>query len=207
MLAGDYTERVEKLFTKLSKIENDYSFYTSLTGSWNELDLEEKNLDYEITFNNLSFDTLEEKMMAMDFQTYLPDDILCKVDRSSMYYSLETRTPFLDQDLVEHAYKLPLNLKIKNGKTKNILRDVLSKHIPVHLFERPKMGFGIPIHDWIRSDLKDWAYQMLFENSKTDSYLPNDLIKKKWDDHQAQKNNNFYELWSVIQLNQWIANQ
>ncbi len=207
MLAGDYTERVEKLFTKLSKIENDYSFYTSLTGSWNELDLEDKNLGYEITFNNLSFETLEEKMMAMDFQTYLPDDILCKVDRSSMYYSLETRTPFLDQNLVEHAYKLPLNLKIKNGKTKNILRDVLNKHVPVHLFERPKMGFGIPIHDWIRSDLKDWAYQMLFENSKTDSYLPSDLIKKKWNDHQAQKNNNFYELWSVIQLNQWIANQ
>ncbi len=207
MLSGNYSERVEKLFIKLSKIENDYSFYTSLTGSWNELELEDKNLDYESTFNNLSFKTLEEKMMIMDFQTYLPDDILCKVDRSSMYFSLETRTPFLNQDLVEHAYKLPLSLKIKNGKTKNILREVLSKHVPAHLFERPKMGFGIPIHDWIRSDLKNWAEQMLFDCSKTDIYLPTDLIRKKWDDHLDNKNNNFYELWSVIQLNQWMANQ
>ena len=98
-------------------------------------------------------------------------------------------------------------MKLKNGVGKLILRGILYKYVPKELIERPKMGFGIPIHDWIRSDLKGWAYQMLFENSKTDSYLPNDLIKKKWDDHQAQKNNNFYELWSVIQLNQWIANQ
>ena len=146
-------------------------------------------------------------MMAMDFQTYLPDDILCKVDRSSMYYSLETRTPFLNQDLVEHAYKLPLGLKITNGKTKNILREVLSKYVPSHLFERPKMGFGIPVHDWIRSDLKDWAAQMLFECPATDAFLPADLVRKKWEDHQSQKNNNFHELWSVIQLNQWMHNQ
>ena len=207
MLSGDYSERVEKLFNKLSKIDNDYSFYTSLTGSWNELELEDINLEHESTFNNLSFKTLEEKMMAMDFQTYLPDDILCKVDRSSMYYSLETRTPFLNQDLVEHAYKLPLGLKITNGKTKNILREVLSKYVPSHLFERPKMGFGIPVHDWIRSDLKDWAAQMLFECPATDTFLPGDLVRKKWDDHQMQKNNNFYELWSIIQLNQWMNNQ
>ena len=207
ILSGNYTERVEKLFTKLSKIENDYSFYASFTGSWNELELNDKNSNFKEIFENSSFKTLEEKMMAVDFQTYLPDDILCKVDRSSMYYSLETRTPFLNQNLVEHAYKLPLNLKIKNGKTKNILRDILNKHVPAHLFERPKMGFGIPIHDWIRSDLKEWSSQMLFDSPKSDCYLPTDLIKKKWDDHQAQKNNNFYELWSVIQLNQWMANQ
>ncbi len=207
MLSGDYSERVEKLFKKLSKINNDYSFYTSLTGSWNELELEDINLEYESTFNSLTFKTLEEKMMLMDFQTYLPDDILCKVDRSSMYYSLETRTPFLNQDLVEHAYKLPLELKITNGKTKNILREILNKHVPSHLFERPKMGFGIPVHDWIRSDLKDWAAQMLFDCPATDSFLPTDLVKKKWEDHQLQKNNNFYELWSIIQLNQWMNNQ
>jgi asparagine synthase (glutamine-hydrolysing) len=207
MLSGDYTERVEKLFNKLSKIGDDYSFYTSLTGSWNELRLEDLNLDYQSTFNNLTFKTLEEKMMAMDFQTYLPDDILCKVDRSSMYYSLETRTPFLNQDLVEQAYKLPLGLKITNGKTKNILREILSKYVPNKMYERPKMGFGIPIPEWLRSDLKDWAAQMLFECPATDQYLPTDIIKSKWDDHQLQKNNNFYELWSVIQLNQWMNNQ
>ena len=207
MMSGDYSERVEKLFNKLSRIENDYSFYSSLTGSWNELSLEDVNLDYQSTFNNLTFKTLEEKMMAMDFQTYLPDDILCKVDRSSMYFSLETRTPFLNQDLVEQAYKLPLELKITNGKTKNILREILSKHVPNHMFERPKMGFGIPIPEWLRSDLKEWAAQMLFDCPATDHYLPTDLIKSKWDDHQSKKNNNFYELWSVIQLNQWINNQ
>ena len=96
---------------------------------------------------------------------------------------------------------------VEYGKTKNILREILNKHIPNHLFERPKMGFGIPIHDWIRSDLKDWASQMLFDCPDSDQYLPTDLIRKKWDDHQAEKNNNFFELWSVIQLNQWMANK
>ena len=146
-------------------------------------------------------------MMAMDFQTYLPDDILCKVDRSSMYFSLETRTPFLNQELIEQAYRLPLGLKISNGKTKNILREVLSKYVPNEMFERPKMGFGIPIPEWLRSDLKDWAAQMLFESPSTSHYLPTDLIKKKWDEHQLKKSNNFYELWSIIQLNQWMNNQ
>ena len=206
-LSGNYSERVEKLFNKLSKIENDYSFYASLTGSWNELMLDEESLNHESIFNNLTFKTLEEKMMAMDFQTYLPDDILCKVDRSSMYFSLETRTPFLNQELIEQAYRLPLGLKISNGKTKNILREVLSKYVPNQMFERPKMGFGIPIPEWLRSDLKDWAAQMLFECPSTSQYLPTDLIKKKWDEHQLQKNNNFYELWSIIQLNQWMNNQ
>jgi len=206
-LSGNYSERVEKLFNKLSKIENDYSFYASLTGSWNELKLEEESLHHESTFNSLTFKTLEEKMMAMDFQTYLPDDILCKVDRSSMYFSLETRTPFLNQELIEQAYRLPLGLKISNGKTKNILREILTKYVPNQMFERPKMGFGIPIPEWLRSDLKDWAAQMLFESPSTSHYLPTDLIKKKWDEHQLKKSNNFYELWSIIQLNQWMNNQ
>ena len=148
-----------------------------------------------------------QKMMAIDTISYLPDDILVKVDRAAMGVSLETRVPFLDHHIFEFVSKIPLTMKLKHGVGKSILRDVLFRYVPKELIERPKMGFGIPIHDWIRSDLRNWAEQMLFDCSKTDIYLPTDLIRKKWDDHLDNKNNNFYELWSVIQLNQWMANQ
>ena len=105
--------------------------------------------------------TIEESMMFADFKTYLPDDILCKIDRSSMYYGLETRTPFIDQDIVNFAHSLPLNFKIYKNISKWILKEILKKYLPEKLFLRPKKGFAIPIRYWLGNELKDWTESLL----------------------------------------------
>ena len=106
-----------------------------------------------------------EAMMVADINCYLPDDILAKVDRASMSVSLETRAPFLDHSIVDFSYRLPLNQKIKNGSGKLILKNLLEKYMPRELFERPKMGFGLPIDEWLRGPLKNWAESMLSTES------------------------------------------
>ena len=100
-------------------------------------------------------------MMFLDTSTYLPDDILVKVDRSSMAASLETRVPFLDHRVVEIALRLSLDQKIRNGKGKRILRKILNKYVPEHLIERPKQGFGIPLAEWLRGPLREWAEKLI----------------------------------------------
>ena len=102
-----------------------------------------------------------EKMMAIDLVSYLPDDILVKIDRAAMGVSLETRVPFLDHHIIEFASQIPLSMKLNNGGGKAILKDVLYGYVPRELIERPKMGFGIPVGDWLRGPLKEWAEELL----------------------------------------------
>ena len=104
-----------------------------------------------------------EKMMANDLVTYLPTDILTKVDRAAMAVSLETRIPFLDPDVIKFSASLPMDYKIKNGVTKLILREILYKHVKKDLIERPKMGFAVPLADWLRGPLQDWAESLLMK--------------------------------------------
>ena len=156
----------------------------------------------------LSSNSLVSKMMYRDTIKYLPDDILVKVDRATMAHSLESRIPLLDHRVVEYAWRLPLSVKYRNGQGKWILRQVLNKYVPEKYFERPKMGFGVPMCDWLSGPLKDWGEALLDENNiRQQGYLNADIIREKWIEHSQGVRNWHSQLWSVLVFQAWLEKQ
>jgi len=155
---------------------------------------------------NLEF--FSELMMAVDMQTYIPDDILVKVDRAAMANGLETRLPLLDPDVFEFAWSLPINMKIRNGFGKWALRKVLYRHVPRELIDRPKQGFSLPIATWLREGLREWAEDLLSEQRlNKDGYLCTHRIRKVWLAHLKGDMDYSSILWSILMFQAWLKDQ
>lgn len=205
-------EKARKLAEVLA-LPDGQQFYRRLTSHWHEpekvvLAGHEPKTMLTDPAQWPKTDSLEHYMMAMDAQTYMADDILTKVDRAAMATSLETRVPMLDHRLVEFAWQLPLHFKIRQGQGKWLLRQVLYRHVPKELIERPKMGFGIPLDQWLRGPLRDWAEQLL--DSKLldqQGYFRSETIRIMWLQHLSGSHNWQYHLWNVLMFQAWLAEQ
>jgi asparagine synthase (glutamine-hydrolysing) len=148
---------------------------------------------------------ITEQMMWLDLTGYLPDDILTKLDRAAMATSLESRVPFLDRGVFDLAWRLPLSAKLHEGTTKWILRQVLYRHVPAELIERPKMGFGFPIGPMLRGPLRPWAESLLDEGRlRRQGLLDPGPIRRAWDLHVRGRRDLAYELWIVLALQAWL---
>ncbi|WP_257282682.1 asparagine synthase (glutamine-hydrolyzing) [Endozoicomonas sp. SESOKO1] len=194
-------------------LNSEQDFYQQLTSHWQKPD--------EVVIGGREPGTLvtdkgswpsaknfEELMMAMDAQTYMSDDILVKVDRAAMSNSLETRVPFLDHRIAELAWRMPLNFKIRQGEGKWLLKQVLFRHVPQSLIERPKMGFAIPLQDWLRGPLREWAESLLGENRlREEGFFRPEPIRTMWVEHLNGSRNHQHCLWDVLMFQAWLEQQ
>jgi asparagine synthase (glutamine-hydrolysing) len=207
-------DKVHKLAERLSHVNDMEGLYRSLVSEWAEpasLLLSENGesvvephslLDYPLPMMDMEQPL---PMMYLDSMTYLPDDILCKVDRAAMACSLETRVPFLDHRVVELAWQLPLNMKVRGNTGKWALRQVLYKYVPKELIERPKAGFAIPIGQWLCGPLRDWADDLISEKRLyKDGYFRPGPIRQAWVEHLSGKRDNTTKLWSVLMFQVWL---
>ena len=207
-------EKAHKLAARLGSVHNLDDLYLSLVSEWPAPELLVRSAGTQlIEPASLLADALPEsgvegsslRMMYQDSRTYLPDDILCKVDRAAMAVSLETRMPFLDHRVAELAWQLPLSMKIRGNEGKWALRQILYKYVPRGLIERPKAGFAIPVGQWLRGPLRDWAEALLDENRLTrEGYLNPGPIREKWREHLSGRHDWTPKLWSVLMFQAWL---
>jgi asparagine synthase (glutamine-hydrolysing) len=208
-LTGDRLHKVARLLDA----ESFETMYQRLISHWMRPERIVKGADDEVVARSDVRHDLKslgnmEWMMFYDVLTYLPDDLLVKVDRASMAVSLEARLPLLDHRVVELAWRMPMSMKVREGKGKWLLRQVLNRYVPSELVERPKMGFAIPMGSWLRGPLRDWAENLLDARKlHCDGYFDPTSIRRKWGQHLAGDRNWEYCLWDVLMFQAWLLSQ
>jgi len=196
--------------SELINCKNLYEIYLSLISSWSDTKNLISNSQYlkeNLKDNQFNFRDKEshQMMMYLDSINYLPNDILVKVDRAAMSSSLETRMPLLDHRLVEFAWSIPFEYKVQNKRTKWLLREVLKRYLPDYLVEKPKTGFSVPIAEWLRGPLKNWANDLLDEKLITSQeYFSFEPIKLKWQQHLSGNFDYSRELWTILMFQAWL---
>ena len=203
--AGD---KMHKLAALLATADQD-ALYRRLVSQWQEPGTlvrgaeEPRGILWDETLHR-DFADFTDRMQFLDTITYLPDDILTKVDRASMAVGLEARVPLIDHRVVEFAWRLPPAMKVRGGQGKWLLRQVLRRYVPERLTDRPKMGFGVPIDRWLRGPLRDWAESLLAEDRLRDGgYFEPAPIRRAWADHLSGNRNRQYQLWPVLMFESW----
>lgn len=203
-------ENLHKLASALPAA-NSREFYQRLASFWHE---DFPLLAHTASSSSFGMDDgvwrqdwpLPDQMMLAGALSYLPDDILLKVDRAAMEVSLETRAPFLDHRLFEFAWSLPREYRIRGKESKSLLRQLLYRHVPRQLIERPKSGFELPIWQYIRGPLRDWAESMFDPvRLRGEGYFDASKVRSAWDQHCSGRFNRQYELWSVLMFQAWLA--
>ena len=210
-VSGNLEDRISQFSNKLKVSSSEETFYRSFLGGWSMGEaflspdlVNNDSIPLENDFDDLNEFKFIEKMMIFDFKTYMTDDILCKVDRGSMFSSLETRVPFLDKDVIKLSASTPIHHKINGLNNKVILKKLLSKYLPENLINRPKMGFGIPVQEWIKTDLNKWAEELLSkELNDIHNIFDHEKVSAAWEQHKRGDMNNIMKLWPIIQFNQW----
>lgn len=203
--AGDKLYKIASILP----LNNEEDIYKRLVSQWPEPNSVMNNgYEMETVLSNDKLNNLIPKYMTrmqyMDLVTYLPDDILVKVDRASMAVGLEARVPLLDHRVVEFAWSQPLDRKMRSGQGKWLLKQLLYRYVPKELVDRPKMGFGVPIDQWLRGPLKDWAHDLLsVERLRKDGLFNVDVVQKCLQEHMSGNRNHQYRLWVILMFQTW----
>lgn len=202
------TGKMRKFFEIMDANDPD-DFYHLMISYWKEKDhILVKGTEPLYALNDpVQLPRMEDyvsRMMCRDTLSYLPDDVLVKVDRASMAASLEARSPLIDKNVIEYAWSLPMPMKIRNGERKWILRRALERYIPREMFDRPKQGFCIPVGKWLRGPLYEWAESLLAEDRlNREGFFAAPLIRRRWEEHVSGKDDWSYHLWGILMYQAW----
>ena len=208
-LIKNYSEYLNKIGVKLRNIKSIKDLYFNYTTEMNMVNrILKKEYHFLIPKENFDDPTLinlnnVEKMMYFDTERYLSDDLLCKVDRASMFHSLETRAPFLNHKIYEYSLKIPFDQKISKNNSKIILKKILQRYLPENVFDRPKKGFGIPIKDFLFKELREWSKSILFDKYFRDPFLDQDKVEEFWNLTDKNKIDLTSTIWSIISFRVW----
>ena len=201
-----FFEKISKLYKSIYYILGNNEYYNNITSN---------NYIYGNIFNGENIDIYVkdniinslEDMLSSDFNSYLPDDILCKVDRASMSESLESRSPYLDDELVSYSSHIPIKEKISDKENKIPLKNILRKYLPKELITNQKRGFGIPLDSWLRNDLRPWAEELLSKkNVDSIEIFKYSEIQHIWNIHISKKGNMQNILWPILMFQDWNNN-